>query len=223
MVIYLVMVMVIMATMSLSVLGRVMSNNHGNKLTKLNKDGQPSFCNDLDCPKYTIIDDTHETWEERQYSAASWVGTTLNGVDFDKAGEKMFMKLFAYIGGENEPGVKVEMSVPVITRATIDAKTGLFVNNYTMSFYLPYKYQNITAPKPTNPDVFLWTEPQSKIFVRSFSGYMSETKDLFNAGAMAADLKDEWDYDHGYIYTAGYDSPWKIFVRHNEIWFVGKN
>ncbi|XP_041481167.1 heme-binding protein 2-like [Lytechinus variegatus] len=210
----------IMASMSL-VHGRVVSSNHGNTATK--KNGPPSFCNGLDCPKYSVVDDTHQTWEERQYSASSWASTTLSGVAFDQAQEQMFMKLFEYIQGENELGVKIEMAVPVTLRATIDARTGHFNDDYTLSFYLPYKYQNATAPKPKNPDIFLRTEPQSKIFVRSFPGYMSETKDLFNAGALAADLKDEWGYDHGYIYTAGYDSPWKVFSRHNEVWFMAKN
>ena len=32
----------------------------------------------------------------------------------------------------------------------------------------------------------------------------------------------EEDYRTDAIYSAGYDSPWKFFNRHNEIWLISK-
>lgn len=33
----------------------------------------------------------------------------------------------------------------------------------------------------------------------------------------------EEDYRTDVIYSAGYDSPWKLYNRHNEIWLISKN
>ncbi|XP_071509454.1 heme-binding protein 2-like [Diadema antillarum] len=181
----------------------------------------PAFCNGLDCPKYTVLDNNHTTWEERFYDVSQWVGTSSHGMDLDTATREMFMKLFDYIEGANKQGVTVEMAAPVLVKATINEKEGTLFNNFTMFFYLPFIYQNATAPSPSDPEVFLWTKPCHTAFVRSFPGYTSAKKDLLNTGALAMDLQDKWSYDHRYFYYAGYDSPWHIIDRHNEIWFVG--
>lgn len=212
----------VFAATSSTTYARLLLTNHITKLTR--NEWPPSFCNKLDCPKYTVITSENKTWEERLYVESNWVSTRMSGRDYNEATEEMFMRLFDYIEGANVKGIKIPMAAPVIMKATIDnSHSAKFFANFTMSFYLPYEYQNTTAPQPKSRNVFLWTMPESKMFVSSFDGYANEEKDVNHAKALAKELGERWAYDHGYLYTAGYNSPWQILGRHNEVWWVGTN
>ena len=56
-----------------------------------------------------------------------------------------FRKLFNYISGNNEESQEIKMTVPV----TQEIKNG----NMTMKFYLPLKFNEDNAPKPSNSDI----------------------------------------------------------------------
>ena len=43
-----------------------------------------------------------QDFELREYEATRWVSTAQLGIDYDAAVEKMFMRLFNYISGENQ-------------------------------------------------------------------------------------------------------------------------
>ncbi|XP_074650574.1 heme-binding protein 2-like [Tubulanus polymorphus] len=127
----------------------------------------------------------------------------------------MFMKLFKYISGENAAKQKIPMTCPVTTRFIAGAGPAC-ESNFTMSFYVP----NTDAPKPTNKDVFFTEMPETLIYVRQFSGYYVR----FDAWAqeamkLAEAIGNEKAYDNSFFFTAGYDAPFKLFNRHNEIWF----
>merc|ERR1712154_236236 len=93
-------------------------------------------------------------------------------------------------------------------------------NNFTMSFFVaPTK---AATPEPSSKDVFLSAMPTHRVYVRSFGGRANEAKYLEEAEKLEKALKadDISDYVKDYFYTAGYDSPFKIFNRHNEVWFM---
>ena len=46
---------------------------------------------------------------------------------------------------------------------------------------------------------------------------------LSNVQMLAAAINDDSRYHKEYFYTAGYDSPYKWWDRHNEVWLVAKN
>jgi len=60
---------------------------------------------------------------------------------------------------------------------------------------------------------------------RSFSGFaMKYDKWRDQAAALGAALeKDGLLFYKEMYWTAGYDAPFKVFNRHNEVWFVPKN
>lgn len=58
---------------------------------------------------------------------------------------------------------------------------------------------------------------------RSFGGFASPEKYAEEAQALARILKSAGQSFHeDFYYTAGYDSPFKLFNRHNEVWYFKK-
>lgn len=71
-----------------------------------------------------------------------------------------------------------------------------------------------------------WTSTTKKIsfnFTRSFGGFASPEKYAEEAEALARTLRNRGQPFHeDFFYTAGYDSPFKLFNRHNEVWYFKK-
>ena len=59
-------------------------------------------------------------------------------------------------------------------------------------------------------------------FSRTFPGFAKDDKYLEEAQKLAQLIEGKYDIHEEYFYTAGYDSPWKMFNRRNEVWFVLK-
>lgn len=61
------------------------------------------------------------------------------------------------------------------------------------------------------------------VYVTSFGGYMKEDDVVGKASELIAKLQEKGiDVDTSTYYACGYDSPFRVFARHNEIWIVGK-
>ncbi|XP_071489244.1 heme-binding protein 2-like [Diadema antillarum] len=176
------------------------------------------LCKGLDCPTFQE-EYVGKNYEERLYEAANWVGTQVLGLKYDKAVSEGFHRDFDYIQGNNEAGMKIPMTVPVATRV-IPGQGPACESNFTIYFFVPHDIQS-NAPQPTDENVFIEEFPQQRVYVRSFSGRAYEKDWLENAAQLGEDLRaDNRTFVTSYYYTAGYDSPFTIFFRHNEIWFI---
>ena len=131
---------------------------------------------------------------------------------------KMFSRLRKYISGANALGTKMNMTVPVL----VELKKKGELTNQKMSFYIPKEFQK-EPPKPNRPDVFLEGK-EFCAYVRSFGGFQIFYKQYLDQimklkKALAKDgLGDA--YVKGPLYYAGYNKPWKIFNRHNEVMLI---
>lgn len=98
------------------------------------------------------------------------------------------------------------------------------LSNFTVSFFLPLSYQGGSldaVPTPSDSSVFLRTQPPLKVAVRSFPGFCHDGDVVSNVAALGADLmKANYSFENSTYVTAGYDSPFRIFNRHNEVWLV---
>lgn len=61
-----------------------------------------------------------------------------------------------------------------------------------------------------------------EIFPRTFGGRADDELFLAEADNLGKALGDVQDYHQDFYYTAGYDSPYKLFNRRNEVWFIKK-
>eukprot|EP00882_Tetradesmus_deserticola_P006489 GHRQ01006828.1.p1 GENE.GHRQ01006828.1~~GHRQ01006828.1.p1 ORF type:complete len:232 (+),score=99.18 GHRQ01006828.1:32-727(+) len=179
----------------------------------------PWFCHDLDCPTFTLVKNITDDVQLRQYAAGKWASTVVTGVKYDKAVATGFWRLFKYISGNNEQEQKVEMTAPVTVRVT--PSQGPFCeDNFTISFFVPFDFQS-KPPQPSAEEVYIESRPALEVYVASFSGWATGSKYVARAAELTEMLEDAGhpiEADH--FYTAGYDSPFRLLNRHNEVWIL---
>ena len=179
----------------------------------------PSFCGSLECPKFSVVQKLSDSIEIREYEDSNWVSVDMKG-EKEKSGKTSFWSLFNYISGKNSESKKIAMSAPVLKK--LNAKTAFTADeNYgNMSFFLGYNFQdNEVAPKPTENGVYLNRLQSRKYGVISYSGYSNEKDQLDNLVRLGTYLSSQnIKYVNDYYFNAGYDSPYKFFNRHNEVW-----
>ncbi|XP_027724201.1 heme-binding protein 2-like isoform X2 [Vombatus ursinus] len=170
----------------------------------------------LESPKWSPAEVAVPGCELRHYEPGIWASTVIRGGSQKEALRQGFRKLLHYIQGENETETKIEMTVPVTCRVQPGT------TEYKVSFFVPTKHQN-SPPEPTDPDVFLEQRKGAAVFVRSFGGFASVEKFSKEAKALADTLQKEGQSFHSdFYYTAGYNSPFTLFNRHNEVWYFKK-
>jgi len=186
--------------------------------------GKPWFCHKLDCPAFQVVGNytnKKDGFEERCYPETAWVMTSkvVDASENDIETRDMFMKLFKYIQGENEKQEKIEMTVPVFTYSQLK-KDDPSKRYISMHFFVP-PTQEKNIPKPTRDDVTVMDVKADCYYVRSFGGWvmsfgnkiMDEEKKIH-----AALKKNNLNFEARKTMTAGYDSPFRLFNRHNEVW-----
>ncbi|KAK6177131.1 hypothetical protein SNE40_015297 [Patella caerulea] len=170
-------------------------------------------------PVYTTAENSKEsqTYEERHYPESKWVSTKVVGMVHKDARSTGFRRLFKYIQGANEPSEKVEMTAPVATKIVPGAGPNC-ESTFTVSFFIPPENAE-NPPKPTDPDVFIETWPAQTIYAKQFGGSPKDDEYVSHAQELAQELSDK-NINQNYWFTAGYDSPFKMFNRRNEVWYV---
>lgn len=182
-------------------------------------DAKPWFCHDLECPAFTTVRNVSAEVQQRTYEPAKWVSTVVKGVKYDKAVATGFWRLFKYISGNNEQQQKVEMTAPVTVRV-IPSQGPFCEDDFQISFYVPAAFQ-AAPPTPSQEEVFIEERPAFSAYVAAFGGWATGDKYLQIAADLTAQLEDGGvaiDTDH--FYTAGYDSPFRLRNRHNEVWIL---
>merc|ERR1712170_78922 len=177
---------------------------------------KPSFCRNLDCPRYNVLLQG-EDYELREYEQALWVSTEAESIDGSISSE-LFGRLFRYIDGANANGEKIAMTAPVVNKVTPGSGPNC-ESVFKQSFYVPDSRQQ-DAPQPSADNVYLDTQPVIRVYVRSFSGYATQDDYLRNIYMLAESIGDPTKFRTDHYMTAGYDSPFQPFNRHNEVWLI---
>lgn len=180
---------------------------------------KPSDCFILECPLYDVVE-THSDFEIRSYHNVSWVSSPpISSPSFKQATDIGFNILFAYIYGKNDKRKIISMSAPVlvdITPLLPNSKN----SSYITYFYLPKKFQN-KAPKANNVVPIILPKNKYAV-VRRFSGFLSDKNIHVEVVALKKSLKGT-AYEsatRSMTYTvAGYNSPFELVLRVNEVMF----
>nr|ACI69904.1 Heme-binding protein 2 [Salmo salar] len=176
---------------------------------RIGNSSESSFCTESrECLLYDSVC-KNDDYEVRHYDSVKWVSTDEECYFMDKATYTAFGRLFKYITGSNEAGVKIE------------EKKRLWQSSvFTLSFLLPSDYQ-MTPPQPTDESVYFTETPDMNVYVRSYGGWMMSLTSSVNSMLLKRDLdKVQATYNKDYHYAVGYDSPMKILNRHNEVWYM---
>ncbi|GBM12532.1 hypothetical protein AVEN_188701-1 [Araneus ventricosus] len=168
---------------------------------------------DRECAPYTVVE-SHADYEIRSYSALTWMTTTETNRLPRIAKYKAFMKLFRYISGANDREEKINMTVPVRMKATPSGEEVI----HEMSFMVPRVFAD-NPPNPTDKEITVNKEGPRMYAVRTFSGYAwRHATWLEEAEKLKNSLLDDDTVDKTEFYEVGYDPPFQLFDRRNEIW-----
>lgn len=73
-------------------------------------------------------------------------------------------------------------------------------------------------PAPSDSDVFVDPADEFQVYVSSFSGWNTVKSVTEHAEELYHVLgADDVDVEQGYFFSVGYDSPFRLLDRHNEV------
>ncbi len=146
--------------------------------------------------------------EIRTYEQSIIARTSIYG-DYKESSGTGFRKLAGYIFGGNNKGKKIAMTSPVWM--SNDSK------NSEMHFIMPSDYEMNELPKPLDNTVMLDVFNGGRYAAIRFGGFANEEK-IESYQKKLIQWLEENDYEpSGESFYVGYNSPFKIYNRRNEI------
>jgi hypothetical protein len=166
--------------------------------------------------RYTIIR-TGKDFEIRFYPSVTIATVTSPAKSHKELAGAGFRQLAAYIFGGNESKQQIAMTSPV----HMDINDSLS----SMSFVMPSQYNKSNIPKPINREVMISNTPDEYVAALKFSGFASDKDIKKYTEKLEQALKQNGITYYGNFRFLGYDAPYKLFGRRNEIivsipWFV---
>lgn len=162
---------------------------------------------DIETPKYTVIK-TIGGAELRQYPNMVVAKTSLSSASFDQSGSQGFRCIAGYIFGGNEVNQKIAMTAPVVMNLGDSA---------SMYFVMPSAYAKGDLPKPTASNIEILEETSKTLAVITYGGFSSDEKIKSHCNELEKILKDAGIQSKGSFMYMGYNAPWDMVNRRNEV------
>lgn len=129
--------------------------------------------------------------------------------------KSLFRILAGYIFGGNERNQKIAMTAPVHMHESLSEKE----KKYTMRFVMPSKYTMNDLSKPNDSRIVMEKVDKKKYAAITYSGYNNSSKFSLNSTKLRRVLdENNISYKDNPIYL-GYDAPYKVWGRKNDILF----
>lgn len=157
---------------------------------------------------YRVVKQEKE-FEIRFYPAATMATVTSAAKSYKELANPGFRRLASYIFGGNEANQSIAMTSPV----HMDINDSLS----SMSFVMPAEYTLATLPKPKDATVILQTSPAEYVAAIRFGGYASDSDIKEYTAKLATALKSHGIQFHGNFRFLGYNAPFEVFGRRNEV------
>lgn len=163
--------------------------------------------NNVETQEYALVKQD-DPIEIRIYERSIIAKTKIKG-DYDEASGGGFRKLAGYIFGGNDKQKQIAMTSPVWMSG--DSNEG------EMHFMMPSAYDSADLPTPQDQSVRIDSFQGGKFAAIRFSGYADDEKIDKYTSELVAWLNQN-DYDaSGEVFYAGYDAPFKVYGRRNEV------
>jgi hypothetical protein len=157
---------------------------------------------------YQVIK-TEKDFELRYYPSATMAMITTNVKTYKELGSTGFRKLAGYIFGGNTENKQIAMTSPVhMEMADTLAR---------MSFVMPANYNKNNLPVPTNSEVIITTTPDEYVAAITFGGFASQDAIKKHITKLETALKEKQITYYGNFRYLGYNPPYQLFGRRNEI------
>ena len=147
-------------------------------------------------------------FEIRSYEATLFTAVKLSTNGYKNSSSKGFSILAGYIFGKNERNEKISMTSPVSMSLE---------DSITMMFMVPKKLNKEMLPKPIQSGIEFKEEPAKTLAAITFGGWANDAKiEKYKNELKAALKKESIEYSNKF-YFFGYNAPYEIFNRKNEI------
>jgi len=150
----------------------------------------------------------YKYFEIRNYEASLFTTVKLSSKGYKDTSRKGFSILAGYIFGDNDKNKKIAMTSPVAMSLEDSA---------TMMFMVPREFDKKTLPKPNQSQINFVEEPAKKIAAISFTGWANEEKIAKYQEKLKLVLETENISYTNQFYFFGYNPPYEIFNRKNEV------
>lgn len=164
--------------------------------------------NQTQTQQYTIIQ-TEKDFEIRFYPSVAMATITSVAKSYKELGNSGFKKLAAFIFGENESKQQIAMTSPVHMHINEEVSV--------MSFVMPSQYNKNNIPKPINREVVISNSLDEYVAVVQFGGFATDKEIALNTKKLENALKANSINWYGNFRFLGYNSPYQLFGRKNEV------
>jgi hypothetical protein len=147
--------------------------------------------------------------EIRFYPSATLATVSSTARSYREVSYSGFRRIAGYIFGGNEDGRKIAMTAPV----HMDIGT----EGSSMSFVMPSAYALKELPKPNDPGVRIERSADEYVAAIRFSGYASDATIRSQSERLAGILREKGIRPIGNFRYLGYDPPYRLMGRRNEI------
>ena len=155
-----------------------------------------------------VVTKKYATFEIRSYEASLFSSVKLSTKDFKEASSKGFSILAGYIFGGNEKNEKIAMTSPVAMSLE---------DSMTVMFLVPKKFKKETLPQPNQSQIEFREEPAKMVAAISFGGWASDDKIEKYKEQLKIALDAEGIKYSNRFYFLGYNPPFEVFNRKNEV------
>ena len=161
----------------------------------------------IETSPYTVTK-TYNSFEIRKYEATLFASVNLTTKNYKKASREGFSILAGYIFGKNVTNEKIAMTAPV---------TMSLGDDMTMQFMVPKKYKKESLPQPIQSEIQFRKEPARTVAALTFGGWANDAKIARYKEQLTSALNREGIAHTGRFYFLGYNPPYEVFQRKNEI------
>ena len=164
---------------------------------------------DIETPKYKVLK-KYPRFELRQYESMMLATTNLGVASFDEKSSEGFRTIASYIFGKNKSNEKIAMTAPVIYHADSIS---------TLSFVVPRSKTEESMPVPIDSNLTFVVQAPKLLAVLDFGGFINNEKLAARMAELKKAVLKEGFQIKGQGYYFGYNPPWQLIGRKNEVAF----
>ena len=155
-----------------------------------------------------VVKKKYKQFEIRNYETTLFTSVKLSTKGYKNSSSKGFSILAGYIFGNNERNEKIAMTSPVSMSLE---------DSMTMMFMVPKKFNKDMLPKPNQTGIEFKEEPAKTMAAIRFSGWANDSKIEKYKQQLKEALDAEGIKHSNRFYFFGYNAPFEVFNRKNEI------
>ncbi len=152
---------------------------------------------------------TEKEFEIRYYPAVTMAKIKSSATTYKELGSSGFKKLAGYIFGGNKDKKQIKMTSPV--------HMDIGDSGSSMSFVMPSSYTKNSLPKPNDSEVTIEDALEEHVAAITFGGFASNKNIKEHTELLETALKKHHLSYYGDFRYLGYNPPYQLFGRRNEI------